>query len=106
MDIEKFQKTHICFLIYTLELENNKYYVGLSSNLNQRLIAHIGKQGAAWTKLHHIKQLIDVKISYSLEEALNSENEITLDLMKKHGWQNVRGGKFCRCQMSAPPRKL
>ena len=106
MDIHKFQQTHMCFLVYTLELENGKFYCGLSSNLNQRLIAHISKQGAAWTKQHHIKRLIDVQISYSLEDALKLENKTTLTLMKTHGWPNVRGGKFCRCQMSAPPKKL
>ena len=42
--------------IYTLELENKKYYVGKSCVPKQRILKHFQEEGSEWTKLY-INQL-------------------------------------------------
>lgn len=36
--------------IYILELENNKYYIGKTTNSNFRLKQHYNSDGSVWTK--------------------------------------------------------
>lgn len=38
------------FIIYTLQLEKNKYYVGKTTNLEKRLKEHFNGFGSEWTK--------------------------------------------------------
>lgn len=38
--------------IYTLELENGKYYVGRTNVPKQRILKHFQEEGSEWTKLH------------------------------------------------------
>ena len=76
--------------IYTLELENNKYYVGRSSVPTQRILKHFQEEGSEYTKLYKpIKVLSQVK-----GEAFDEE-KYTLIAMEKYGIDNVRGGSYC-----------
>ena len=36
--------------IYVLLLEENKYYIGKSNNIDNRLESHFNGNGSAWTK--------------------------------------------------------
>ena len=83
-------------LTYILELENNKYYVGVSSNLNIRFGSHWTGQGAKWTRKHKPLRIFKVALG-------NREKEFTLKMMKDHGWQNVRGYSWCQVELKAPP---
>ena len=40
--------------IYILELENNKYYVGKTTNPNFRLEQHFNNSGSHWTNSNEI----------------------------------------------------
>jgi len=83
--------------IYVLKLENDKYYVGQSINVKNRLIAHIkGKLSSEWTKKHKpIQEIEIIETNFTnISEAMFLENSITLKYMKKYGWKNVRGGDF------------
>ena len=41
-------------LIYILKLENSKYYIGKTTNIDSRLSAHMLGNGSEWTKLHKL----------------------------------------------------
>ena len=74
-------------MIYILELEGGKYYVGKSHNLESRLHSHFSGRGAAWTKLHK-----PIRVLETIDTA--DEDACTIDMMYKHGIENVRGGSY------------
>ena len=62
--------------IYTLQLLNNKYYIGIISNLDRRIGEYFDGYGSQWIKLNNpIK--IDIKSFYS--EILSRYFEVTND---------------------------
>ncbi len=85
--------------IYVLKLENDKYYVGQTVNVEERIENHIkGKLSSEWTKINkpiEIIEIIETRFK-NLSEAMFLENSITIEFMKKFGWKNVRGGDFCK----------
>lgn len=81
--------------IYILLLEENKYYVGYSNNIIERLKAHFTGNGAEWTKKYKPIELIKI---YRGDK--NNEDIETLNLMKIHG-DNVRGGRWCRTKLNS-----
>ena len=105
MDLRNIQETLPVITIgYVLKLENDKYYVGISGNINHRIAQHIAGEASRWSKLHKV---ISVQ---SLEVVPNQwgfwEKQMTLTCMKKYGWNNVRGGPFCKVKMLYPPIEL
>ena len=77
--------------IYVLELKENKYYIGRSNNIEQRIGQHFLGNGSVWTKLFKPLSVI----SYEIEKDNWHENYKTLQMMKMHGINNVRGGSWC-----------
>ena len=91
---------HPClYLTYVLELENNKYYVGASSNVNVRLAAHWTGNGARWTRMHKPVKIISLHVG-------DKERELTIATMKTHGWENVRGSAWCQLDMKKAPKEI
>ena len=84
--------------VYILELENDKYYVGYTENFDSRMISHFGGNGSKWTKLHKPIAVIGVS-----RGGKNDEDKKTIDMMIKYGYQNVRGGRYCKCEMLKEP---
>lgn len=80
--------------LYVLELEHGCFYVGQSASPEVRLDAHLKGKGAAWTKLHRPVKLVERRPAESKDwkHAEEIENQFTLMMMRKHGWQRVRGG--------------
>ncbi|MFY7987664.1 MAG: GIY-YIG nuclease family protein [Flavobacterium sp.] len=84
--------------IYILQLENDKFYVGQSKDTEYRLKLHVkGKLSSEWTKLNRPIGFIKIIETDFTEtsSAMQLENSITIDCMKKYGWRNVRGGDYC-----------
>ena len=89
----------VCECVYVLKLEDSKWYIGKTHNLNFRIAQHKSNNGARWTKLHNV---IDcVKVSFII-----NEKEMTLKYMRKYGWENVRGYSWCQCDLKKPPHDL
>jgi len=82
--------------IYILKLQNKKYYVGRSKNVFVRIQQHKDGEGAEWTKIHQfvkLKKIVEGKNPFS-------EDYYTLKMMSKYGIDNVRGGSFCKINLS------
>ena len=84
-------------VVYTLELEDNFYYVGATHNLNQRLSQHITGIGAKFLRQHAFKRVRAIQVVQDGQDALEVENATTKALMDEVGSEFVRGGKWCRC---------
>ena len=82
--------------IYTLLLENGKYYVGKTNNPNFRLKNHFNSNGSEWTKLHKPLRLLELKPNCDDYD----EDKITRQYMDKYGIYNVRGGSFVSVKLS------
>jgi predicted GIY-YIG superfamily endonuclease len=83
------------YWVYVLKLEQDKWYVGVSTNPEKRFQQHKnGFAGARFTKKFKPIDIVDKKnlgkISY--DEAQKFENKVVRTYMKKYGYNNVRGG--------------
>lgn len=86
--------------IYVLELEDERYYVGRTSNFFQRMNEHFGGNGSVYTKKYK-----PIKIKEVIEEKNNSdERDKTLEYMKIYGYEKVRGYAWCSEQLLHPPK--
>ncbi len=90
-------KNHRNYWVYVLKLTNGKYYVGLSKNVDKRFDMHRNGKGAKWTKLYTPIRIIERVATpyYSYKLAGPLEDKKTIQLMKKYGKENVRGGIYC-----------
>jgi len=89
-------------ILYVLELEHKKYYVGITYNLNLRYAQHMTGNGSKWTKLHK-----PIRIKKVIAEAnMDLERMVTIHYMKKFGYQNVRGSCYSKIIMNKPPKEL
>lgn len=87
------------YWLYTLRLQDNKYYVGKTSRKDpqDRIQEHMnGFYSAQWVKKYKLiepVEIIDIG-NLSKNGADRLELQRTLQYMKKYGYQNVRGGKL------------
>lgn len=73
-----------------LLLEQGKYYVGKSDNVEKRFQRHVNGTGALWTRKYkplHIEKIIETT-------SLFEEDKITKEYMARYGIHNVRGGSY------------
>lgn len=85
--------------IYVLKLVRGKYYVGLTRRNIDRILDHLDGDGASWTRKY---PPVQKKPIVSFQEGLreSDEDKITLQMMAKHGIENVRGGRWYRVKLS------
>jgi len=88
--------------VYVLKLTNGKYYVGYSTNMESRINAHFRGEGAAWTRAF---RPLNVQEMHENKDKAH-ETQLTLEYMRKHGWQNVRGGPYVQVEMPNPPQEF
>jgi predicted GIY-YIG superfamily endonuclease len=95
-------------LLYVLELvptEKNgpsNWYIGVSYALNNRIAQHASGRGSAWTRLHPVVRVAEVHMNASLV----LERQVTLQYMRRHGWQHVRGGPYSSPHLPRAPKAL
>jgi predicted GIY-YIG superfamily endonuclease len=82
--------------IYTLKLENGKFYIGKTDDPKSRIKAHMKSYGSAWTRMYKPVKVIEVTADCDNFD----EDKYTLKYMKKYGIDNVRGGSFCEPELS------
>lgn len=81
--------------IYILKLQQNKYYVGKTTNPSFRIENHFNANGSAWTKKYapiKVLELLPDKDDYD-------EDKYTKIYMDKYGVDNVRGGSYASVKL-------
>ena len=87
--------------VYVLKLEHNKWYVGYSAEIEVRIASHFIGNGSLWTKKYKPLEVVSVKPGDTL-----LENLTTIALMAKHGYEDVRGGKWCKVELQNAPAPI
>lgn len=85
------------YTLYVLRLERDKWYVGKTRDFARRLSEHLLHEGSAWTRLY---LPIDVESTQPMTSSFD-EDKLTLELMAKHGIDNVRGGSFAAIKLGS-----
>lgn len=83
--------------LYVLALVDGCFYVGLTSDVDNRMSQHLAGEGAEWTKQHIPRQVLHTICTGTKDgrAAEQMEDEVTITLMSRHGIDKVRGGHFC-----------
>ena len=82
--------------IYILSLEQNKYYVGRTTNITARLKHHNNNTGSAWTMKYKPISTLIVHNDCDVYD----EDKYTIKMMAEYGIDNVRGGSFTQIHLS------
>jgi predicted GIY-YIG superfamily endonuclease len=78
--------------IYILKLNDKKYYVGKTKDLEKRFMEHINGNGSTWTKKHK-----PIEIEKVIKDASPfDEDKFVKEYMSKYGIENVRGGSYVK----------
>lgn len=78
--------------IYVLRLEDNRYYVGKSINVEERFKQHQTGGGAAWTRKYKPIEIVETLANVSPF----MEDLKTKEYMSIYGIYRVRGGSYCQ----------
>lgn len=88
--------------LYVLECEGGKRYVGTTSCIITRIGEHFLGRGPSWTRQHKPLRVVENRPV----SGPHDENNVTKDLMKKYGIDNVRGGSYTQLELSREEREL
>jgi len=92
MDKQKTNQTNI----YVLLLEENKYYIGKSSDVEKRYQEHLNGLGSAWTNKY--KPII---LERTIQNANSfDEDRYVKEYMHMYGIDNIRGGSYSMLELS------
>ena len=81
--------------IYILKLQNGKYYVGKTNNIEQRIKQHKNGNATSWTTKHKF-----ISVEKIIPDAnIFDEDKYTKIYMDKYGIDNVRGGSYVSEQL-------
>ncbi len=82
--------------IYVLKLEDGKYYIGKTNDVECRFQQHINGKGSAWTRKYRPISVLRTILATSDFE----EDKVTKEYMAKYGINNVRGGAYVEVELS------
>ncbi len=86
--------------LYVLALQGDRFYVGLTSDLDRRLEQHFTAGGAEWTRIHRPLRVVH-SINTGTRDRLRAEameDEATVALMMSFGIEAVRGGHYSQLE--------
>eukprot|EP00961_Rhodomonas_salina_P109257 1470779-Rhodomonas_salina.1 len=86
--------------LYVLELRGNRFYVGTTNNVGQRVAQHERGCGCAWTKQHGVVRVVK---SHVVTSPLEEDTEVK-KLMMVHGIDRVRGGSYSQPELTMAQR--
>ena len=88
--------------IYILRLIKKKWYIGKSSNIQNRIINHFSTNGSEWTKIYK-----PIKVEKVIKDISPfDEEKYTFQYMEKYGIDNVRGGAFCKVNLDSTEKGI
>jgi len=88
--------------LYILKCAQGKYYVGKTDNVGARVANHRAGKGSAWTAKYTPIEVMETRPITSPYD----ETNVTKELMKKYGIQNVRGGAYASLELSEETEDL
>lgn len=87
------------YLVCVLKLKNDKWWVGKTTNIKRTLKKIRSGNGSPWTVINPLIKLEELREHSDLKE-------VTLEYMRKYGWENVRGYAWSQWNMKNPPKEL
>tara|TARA_B110000261_G_scaffold155001_1_gene187287 strand:+ start:65 stop:334 length:270 start_codon:yes stop_codon:yes gene_type:complete len=82
-------------IVYILQLQKGKKYVGYTNNYIKRMKSHFNGKGSKVTQKYKPVCVIKTIPCFSKAYGLAVEKNITLVFAEKYGWSNVRGSYWC-----------
>lgn len=84
--------------MYVLILQHGFRYVGVTANVDRRMLEHMQGRGSVVTKMYPPirRETLLYLGQMTYAQAEYYEDWYTLDLMERYGYQNVRGGHYVR----------
>ena len=82
--------------IYVLKLQKNRFYIGKTEDPQFRLESHNTGNGSAFTKKYKPLQIHEIIPN----QTDHDEQRVTQEYMAKYGIDNVRGGPWCKLDIS------
>lgn len=87
-------------MIYILLCRQDKFYIGKSTRIEERVLEHFSNIGSEWTKLYKPIEIIECFESTGEFD----EDNYTKKYMSEYGIENVRGGSYS--QLILPDYKI
>ena len=88
--------------IYVIKQEGDRYYIGVTNNIERRYNDHMTGKGSIWTRRYKPISIERSEIKrYKYEEDI-----MTLEYMNKYGIERVRGGSFCQMVLTEEEKKV
>jgi hypothetical protein len=79
-------------------LIDDRYYIGRSQNIVQRIEDHFSGNGSIYTKKYKPLSVVEI-----VEEKTNDdERNKTIEYIEKYTWEKVRGYTWCRVEYKTP----
>ena len=86
--------------IYVLQLEDDRFYVGKTTDVGRRFIQHMSGEGAKWTQIYKPVSIVETRESkHELDEEM-----ATLEWMDKKSVEMVRGDCFTSIRLTEEER--
>ncbi|MEO9965471.1 MAG: GIY-YIG nuclease family protein [Reichenbachiella sp.] len=86
------------WFLYTLKLEESKYYIGTAIDPEQRFSEHQeqGKNCSSWCKKFKALEILEAADTglKRMKDATLLEDILTLNYIRRYGAANVRGGRY------------
>jgi predicted GIY-YIG superfamily endonuclease len=84
--------------IYVLKLVDDRYYIGRSQNIVQRIEDHFSGNGSIYTKKYKPLSVVEIVE----EKTIDDEKNKTIEYIEKYTWEKVRGYTWCRVEYKTP----
>lgn len=84
--------------IYVLKLIDDRYYIGRSQNVLQRIEQHFSGNGSVYTKKFKPLKVVEIVE----EKTRDDERNKTIEYIKKYTWEKVRGYVWSRIDYKNP----
>jgi predicted GIY-YIG superfamily endonuclease len=89
------------YYLYALQLEQGRYYIGITANIRKRLWQHYSGSGARFTKVYKpVKTLGVLDLGVTTRALANAEEMVyTMKAVRKYGALCVRGAGYSQTIM-------
>lgn len=82
--------------LYVLECDENKYYIGMTTDIVRRYNQHMAGKGCWFTRLYKPIRILELKSTGTCidSEAALLESKLARKYVVEHGIDSVRGGAY------------